>query len=453
MAGERLVNRIRLAYALAGLTMAVAARGINTPGANQVFLLQGLALLTVCGAVWLHFRLRPDAYSPWLKYPTILADLSIVHLSVLAAARNHSGVIEYFDSFFPIVLVLFNLLSGLRYSVAACLYSTGLTALMGAAVLLWVTLTGQIPISHKSLFGVNAINLADEAMRVAFVSVAGLVGAVLARIARDLIIQAEAAVAERSALEQQKTRLSKYLGGELAEAVLGGKGAFALGGSRRPATILFTDIRNFTAISERGTPESTVSLLNEYFTEMVGIVFAYGGTLDKFLGDGLMAVYGVPFACDRAPLRAVLTAVEMVLAVARVRDTHGADSSGGVRLRIGAGIASGEVIAGNIGSMERMEYTVIGGAVNLAARLELLNRELGTSILISQQTAEEIQAWIPILPLPPRKIRGLTGDRPLYSVDPQAISSERLAELRRMLQEGVPAAPLDPTGPQVAVGG
>lgn len=446
MAGERLVNRIRLAYGVLGLLMAVAAAGINTPAANTIFLVQGALLVAMCGVLFLVFRARRDQYLPWAKYATITFDITMVHLTVLAAARNHSGVIEYFHSFFPLVLVLWNLLSGLRYSVAACLYSAGFTALLSSAMLAVVVSQGMVPVSATSTWGQNAINIADEAMRVVFVSASGLVAALLASIARKLIRRAEEESASRAALERQKARLSKYLGGELAEAVV--EDGFNQEGERRQATILFTDIRNFTSLAQATGPEQTVKLLNDYFTEMVAIVFRYGGTLDKFLGDGLMAVYNAPFDRQNAPLRAVLTALEMVVAVDRLnqaRLAHG-DSSipgGAAPLRIGAGIASGEVIAGNIGSTERMEYTVIGDAVNLAARLETLNRDLRTAIVISEETHQAVSPWIPVVALPPSiKLKGIAGEHRLYAIDPSAVSLERLAALREMVLHGTPTSPV-----------
>lgn len=438
MAGEQLVNRIRFVYGLLGLGIAVAAADINTPAANRIFLIQGSLLVGMCLVLFVLFRVARGRYLPWAKYATITFDISMVHLTVLATAANHSGVIEYFHSFFPLVLVLWNLVSGLRYSVAACVWSSVVTAILSSYVLWWVVTTGQVPVVEASTWGANAINIADEAMRVVFVSMSGLVAAVLASIARTLIRRAEEESANRAALERQKARLSKYLGGELAEVVVGDDGAFELGGSRRQVTILFTDIRNFTTLSQGTPPEDIVALLNEYFTEMVDIVFRYGGTLDKFLGDGLMAVYGAPFDRDQASLRAVLTAVEMVSAVEHFNAQTSQD--GAADLRIGAGIATGDVIAGNIGSLERMEYTVIGDAVNLAARLEALNRELGTSIIISDQTHAEIEPWLPTRPLPQSiKIKGILGEHHLYMVDPAAVSEERRAELRAMLLEGVTA--------------
>lgn len=435
MAGERLTNRIRFAYGILGLLMAMATARINTPEANAVFLAQGTSLVMLCLALFVVFRAFPDRYIPWLKFVTITFDIAVVHLAVMATVRNNSGVIEYFHSFFPLVLILWNLLAGLRYSVAACLYSAAVTALLSSVLLAWVVTNQLVPISPTSVWGENAINVADEAMRIVFVSLSGAVAAVLAHIARGLIRRAERESAERADLEKQKARLSKYLGGDLAEVLV--NEGFDLAGERRTATIMFTDIRNFTSISQGIDPEETVRLLNTYFTEMVRVVFRYGGTLDKFLGDGLMAVYNAPFDRLHSPLRAVLTAVEMVQAVDRMNREQGFDPP----LRMGAGISTGEVIAGNIGSDERMEYTVIGNPVNLAARLEGLNRDLGTMIVISEPTWLAVAPWISARPLPDNiKLKGISGDHRLYAIDPYSISPARLDELRAMVLGESPAA-------------
>ena len=168
MSGERLVNKIRFVYGLAGLGMAIAAAEVNTPAANQVFLVQGTALVVACVLLFAFFRATRDAWFPWLKYLTIAFDIGIVHLAVVASARNHSGVIEYFHSFFPLILVLWNLLSGLRTSVAACLWSAFVTAAMGSVVLAMVLHYELVPISATSVWGQNALNIADEGMRLAF---------------------------------------------------------------------------------------------------------------------------------------------------------------------------------------------------------------------------------------------------------------------------------------------
>ena len=149
-------------------------------------------------------------------------------------------------------------------------------------------------------------------------------------------------------------------------------------------TVLFSDIRGFTAASEAGTPESIVAQLNEYFGVMVEVLFRHRGTLDKFVGDMVMGLFGAPLDDPRHADHAVAAALDM----SRALDTLNARwrAAGKPAMDIGIGINSGEMIAGNIGSSAIMSYTVIGDAVNLGARLESLNKEHGTRILISEAT-------------------------------------------------------------------
>ena len=149
-------------------------------------------------------------------------------------------------------------------------------------------------------------------------------------------------------------------------------------------TILFTDIRSFTTISETMDPQNLVGLLNEYFTEMVAIVMDEDGVVDKYIGDAIMAVFGAPVPKPDDAVNAVRAAVRMRRAL---RDLNERLVSRGLSpLRTGIGIHTGEVVAGNIGSERRMEYTVIGDAVNLASRLESSTKELGVNVLISEDT-------------------------------------------------------------------
>jgi adenylate cyclase len=184
--------------------------------------------------------------------------------------------------------------------------------------------------------------------------------------------------------ERDKLRatLGKYMTQSVMEHLLSGK--VELGGKSIVVTILFADIRSFTTISEAMTPQEVVSLLNEYFTEMVTIVMAEEGVVDKYIGDAIMAVFGAPVPKADDPVRAVRAAVRMREALASLNERLVA--RGASPLKTGIGVHTGEVVAGNIGSEARMEYTVIGDAVNLASRLETATKELGAPIVISEDT-------------------------------------------------------------------
>lgn len=181
-----------------------------------------------------------------------------------------------------------------------------------------------------------------------------------------------------------KGTMSRYMSRQLVEQLVEA-GDAALGGTAQPVAVLFSDIRKFTTISEQLGARGTVSVLNDYFTDMVEVVFQHNGVLDKYIGDSIMAVFGTPLPSEQDADSSILVANGMMTALRAFNERHAA--AGHPHIDIGVGIALGEVISGNIGSLRRMDYTVIGDAVNLAARLEGANKYYGTSILVSESVA------------------------------------------------------------------
>ncbi len=164
-----------------------------------------------------------------------------------------------------------------------------------------------------------------------------------------------------------RSNFERYFAPNVAADIAQQDGAVRLGGERRPITVLFSDIRGFTAMAESMGPDAIAQLLSEYFSEMVEVIFEHGGTLDKFIGDAIMALWGAPIAHTDDPDRALEAAIAMQRAIAELNARWVA--AGRPEIGVGIGINHGEVFAGNIGSHRRLEYTVIGDAVNVAARL------------------------------------------------------------------------------------
>jgi adenylate cyclase len=189
-----------------------------------------------------------------------------------------------------------------------------------------------------------------------------------------------------SSAKQIKNLMYRYMTPEVAEALLA-SGDTGIGGKRKHVSVLFSDIRGYTTLTEKLQAEEVVEMLNKYFEVMVDVVFEYGGTLDKYIGDALMAVFGSPAPLENHAWCAMQTAVKMRDKLAEFNQERMA--KGDLPISIGMGIHSDEVVSGNIGSSKRMELTSIGDGVNLASRLEGASKQYGTDLIISDNTYKD----------------------------------------------------------------
>ena len=209
------------------------------------------------------------------------------------------------------------------------------------------------------------------------------------------------------------SNFQRYFAPDLARQIAGQEGEIQLGGAKRQVVVLFSDIRGFTQLSERMSPDEIAGLLTDYFTEMVEIVFRYGGTLDKFMGDALMALWGAPIAriddADRATRAAI--AMQQALRLLNVRWLAQRRPT----LAVGIGLNAGEVFAGNIGSERRLEYTVIGDAVNTAARL--CSQAGPGEVLIAEPLHAMLSQPPPVSSLTPVPLRGKSRPVPVYRIE------------------------------------
>jgi adenylate cyclase len=206
--------------------------------------------------------------------------------------------------------------------------------------------------------------------------------------------------------QEQKlmSTLCRYVTRSLAEQILKDRDKLKLGGKRSKVTVLFSDIRNFTTISEQSSAEEIVGMLNEYFSRMMEPIFKYDGMLDKFIGDAMMAVFGAPVPREDDAMCAVMAALEMRHALRRYNRYR--VLQGHAPIEIGVGITKGEVISGNIGSEQRMDYTVIGDTVNVASRLEGLTKNYECKILINEQVYREVKDKIVCVDLGLAQVKG-----------------------------------------------
>ena len=199
-----------------------------------------------------------------------------------------------------------------------------------------------------------------------------------------------------------KGAFSTYVSSDIMNELLKDPKKLSLHGKRVKATMLFTDIRGFTAMSESLEPEQVVAVINEYLTLQTDRVFKWKGVLDKFVGDCVMAVYGVPASKDDDAFRAVRTAMDIRESIEALNSARKKKKQ--ITVEIGMGINTGEVVSGNMGSAQKMDYTVIGDNVNLAARLEA--NAPGGCIYVSESTYDETKDRIEYMELESIRVKG-----------------------------------------------
>ncbi len=235
-----------------------------------------------------------------------------------------------------------------------------------------------------------------------------------------IILSYVLATTARFLLEEKEKRFVKkafqhFVSPSIMKKVLDDPRALALGGKRNELTVLFSDIRMFSSYCERKTPEEVISILNEYFEVMTGIILKHGGTLDKYLGDGLMAIFGAPVDLEKDhALCAVMAAIEMQEKLKELKRIW--EKEGKEPLQMGIGINTGSMVVGNMGSSHVMNYTVVGDEVNLASRLEGLTRQFNVDIVISQSTYDRVKECIKGRLLGEVKVKGKEKPVTVYEV-------------------------------------
>jgi adenylate cyclase len=226
---------------------------------------------------------------------------------------------------------------------------------------------------------------------------------------------------------RERRRLSQFFSPEVLREVIRHRHESSLGSSRRLVTVLFCDIRGFTALSENLQPEEVAAMLREYLTEMTEVVFKHGGTVDKYMGDCVMALYNVPFEDPDHVMKAMQTALELQERTLQVSARW--EVRLGAAIRSGIGINTGEAVVGTMGSRQRLEYTAIGDTINLGSRLESLTKEYGVAIIISEFTQQHLKGEFLTRELGQVTVRGKTQPVKIYGVLPANIRKHPRAVL------------------------
>ncbi|MCX5852409.1 MAG: adenylate/guanylate cyclase domain-containing protein [Deltaproteobacteria bacterium] len=237
--------------------------------------------------------------------------------------------------------------------------------------------------------------------------------------------------------EKKKIRgaFQYYLTASVITEILKDPSKLKLGGDKKDLSVLFSDIRGFTSISEKMTPEELVHLLNEYLTAMTDVVFKYDGLLDKYMGDAIMAVFGAPLDQPDHPMRACTTALVMMEELRKLQKKWAGE--GKPVLNIGVGVNTGDMVVGNMGSQMRFDYTVMGDSVNLGSRLEGINKEYGTNIVISEYTHERVKDELRCRELDSVRVKGKALPVKIYELLGRKEDGETAYEWVRIFEEGL----------------
>ncbi len=362
---------LRNASAKLGLELAFVARGDTRvitrsehfPTAAAT-VLDGAPIMTDEGSsTWASARFAPKEYAASAHGYEIVAALDVSDVRAIVR-RNFS---------FAFGLILLS-------AVASLAWGTRMAGIMSRALTRMNNALGKL--AQHEYVKVTGVSTGDELESLA-----------------DGFNQMVDGLQERDKL---RSTFGKYMTEAVMEHLMAGK--VQLGGETLKVTILFSDIRSFTSISEKMEAHALVALLNEYFTDMVTAIMEEDGVVDKYIGDAIMAVFGAPVQRKQDPLHAVRAAVHMRVALGHLNERLKERGIPGIRT--GIGIHTGDVVAGNIGSDKRMEYTVIGDAVNLASRLESSTKEVGVDILISEDTYEAVKNEIDARPVRELTVKG-----------------------------------------------
>lgn len=370
----------------------------------------------------LHYWLIGSRFDrAWLKYLFVTLDICLLAAAIAYSPYTASlGLPETIVFRFDVLIYFFIVIA-----VAAFSFSPGLVMWTGTfSAVAWLSVFAwavsaleetrdwrDIPADataaqflevflHPGFIGTGS--RLQEAL--ALITVASLLAVVMRRARRTVRLQLEADAERRNISEI----FGQYVPRAVADLVISDHGSLAP--VERTATVLFVDVANFTALTERIGPAKTVDVLNAYFDAATEIIGAHNGVVTQFQGDAVLATFNVPLADDDHASHAVHCAERLL---ARVATTHFA----GEQLRVRIGVNTGSLIAGNVGGGGRQNYTVHGDAVNIAARLEAMNKEMQTSVLISQSTADRLTRS-DLKDAGRVTLRGLSSETPVYTLGP-----------------------------------
>ncbi|HEX8440488.1 adenylate/guanylate cyclase domain-containing protein [Archangium sp.] len=413
--GERLVAWIRalMFTAIVSIELFWGQFQTDVPPEVLAFVPFMLAAILLSCWGWLVFLYRRP-------YRPLLGRISTLFDALLLAAFTFALVLVGFEperggvatpvylgaSPLPMFAFFMLLAAGVRQDPVACVLNGAVSLVAnGAAAVLARSQADLALIDTMGHFPADRLWLLRAFIFVAATALAAWAASNARKIARK---------AGQIAGERQKVLqlFGRYVAPEVVRGVLDedGKGPAEL----REVTVLFTDLRGFTSLSERMPPHEVLEVLNAHYGAIVPVVHAHGGTVNKFIGDAIMATFGAPVPLADHAERAVRAAVEMLEGMERLNT--GFRERGLPELRMGVGVSTGPVVLGTLGTAQRVEYAVIGDTVNTASRLEGLNKELGTEVLLSASTRQALGPAFPVKALGEVPVKGKAQPVPVFTV-------------------------------------
>lgn len=330
----------------------------------------------------LKFKKKAAGFQPYFKYMVIVMDIigfSYVIYHTHLKLEGSAEVLFLLENteMLSITMLLITLLfvDIFRFSVFTSIF----IGVLGSLTLIYFgSIQKGSGVIEPAAFFSNTANI----FYLGLIISSSILSSLVSKFFRTLVIKSK-----------RQDELQRFLPESIAQQVLNGEKEIEIGGKRSHVTALFSDIKNFTSLSENADPEAVVNFLNTYFNDMINIVFKYGGSLDKILGDSIMALFGTTGTSGNEEEMAVRTAIDMNK---QLKDFNVIRKMTNLpEIKIGIGIHSGEVILGNIGCKKRMEFTAIGDTVNIASRLQDLTKKTEENIIVSEHVFKNLPESIP----------------------------------------------------------
>ncbi|MBF0119005.1 MAG: adenylate/guanylate cyclase domain-containing protein [Desulfobacterales bacterium] len=329
-------------------------------------------------------------YKPWIKYLSSTLEVSAATIVAIVDACYQS--LEYaLTSSPPYIYFIAVAATTLRFRIKLSLYAGTLAAI--ESLLFYMAVEKNL--SKELITALPSLSITIYFQRAIYIFLSGLMAAAITGTAHRLSQSFAKEMTQRKLLRRM---FGKYVSPVVAEKIL--DHTLSIEGETREVTILCSDIRGFTKFSSNKDPKDVVHLLNALFDREFEIVSKFGGHVNKFIGDGMLAIFGAPLPEPEHALKAALAALEIIQIPKQSLPCIPENT------RLGVSLHTGNVVIGNVGASEKLEYTVIGDTVNTAFRIEGLNARLGTSILITESTKNKLKKEASLTTFPPQRIRG-----------------------------------------------